>query len=83
MIFVFQVRYNEKTLLMEVYLHQTVVEFKRCVQKFTGLLPSQQRLFYNEMLDGQIIHTQELRLPNKTLLSLNVNDGDGFEICEK
>lgn len=79
----FQVTFEDKSEIMDVYLHQTVAEFKKHLQQFTGLPPSQQRLFYNEMFNSQCKDTTELRLPSKTLLSLNINEGDEFIVLEK
>lgn len=69
---------------MEVNLRQTVQEFKKeKLQDWTGLPTGQMRLYYNEMWNGEIKDTTQLKFPSKTLLSLNINEGDEFEICKK
>ena len=75
-----QVKFEEKTEYMNIDLRQTVKDFKKLLQNFTGLPPSKMRVSYVENFDGWYKDIITLRLPNKTLLSLNINEGDEFQI---
>lgn len=68
---------------MEINLHQTVAQFKKHLEGFTGLPVNQQQLYYNEMFEGNFKDTTLLKIPNKTLLSLNINEGDEFSVFKK
>lgn len=83
MIYTLQVKFEDKVEYMDVYLHQTIAEFRKLLQNFTKLHTKQMRVFYVEMFDGAVRDTTELKLPNKTLLSVNMKVGDELHVDKK
>lgn len=77
------VKFDDKAEFMDISLHQTVAEFKKLLQNFTGLQTSQFRVFYVENLEGKYCDMNEMKLPNRTLLSYNMNVGDEIHIDKK
>jgi len=74
---------DEKSEMMDVYLYQTEAEFRKLLQCFTGLPSGATSVFYIEMLDGQQIGIEEMRMPHKTLVTYNFNKGDEIHIYRK
>ena len=61
---------------MELYLEQTLREFKKLLRNFTGLPPSKMRLFHNIILQGQFIKEKPLRHLDKPLYQFKFDEED-------
>ena len=81
-ILIFQVKFEEKEEMMEVDLRQTIFEFKKLLQNFTGLPSPKFRLIHIENC-GRYKHIRELNLPNKVLRTINFKEDSEIEIVRK
>ncbi|XP_052804256.1 tubulin-specific chaperone cofactor E-like protein [Mya arenaria] len=78
------VKFEDKAEYMDIKLYQTVLQFKKLLQNFTGLPCNETHVDYIEMLDGQQIHgATDMRLSHKTLVTYNFNPGDEIHIFRK
>lgn len=77
------VKFEDKEDNMDVYLHQTVAEFKKMLRSFTGLPLEKMKVFYVEMFDGKIKDFCEMKLPSRTLLNYHMYAGDEIHIHRK
>ena len=82
-ILIFQVKFEDKEEIMDVDLRQTIFEFKKLLQNFTGLPPAKFRLFHIENYEGVYKDTRELKMPNKVLRTLNLKDDSEIQIDRK
>ena len=82
-IFSLQVRFEEKVELMDIDKRQTVFEFKKMLRNFTGLHHLKVRLMHVEHFEGKYRDTNEMKFPNKTLVSMNLREDDEIIIYKK
>ena len=82
-IFNIKVKFEDKEEMMTVDSRNTVTEFKKVLQIFTGLPVSKFRLYHMETFHGQYRDSTELRSSNRQLFSFNIRDGDEFHIDRK
>ena len=78
-----KIKYGDKHMYEKLDVRQTVGEFKKKLEEFVGAPSSRFRLFYIDVEATKLtshMGTEELRLPNRRLHSLNVRDGDEFDI---
>ena len=78
-----KINYGDKHMYEKVDVRQTVGDFKKKLEKFVGQPSSRFKLFYIDTEANKLmLHfgTEELKLPNRRLHSLNVREGDEFEI---
>ena len=76
-------KFEEKVELMDIDKRQTVLEFKKLLRNFTGLPTQKFRLMHVENFEGKYRDTNEMKFPNKTLVSMNMNEGDEIVIYKK
>ncbi|KAL3885866.1 hypothetical protein ACJMK2_025897 [Sinanodonta woodiana] len=82
-LFNIKVKFEDKEEMMMVDSRNTVTEFKKVLQIFTGLPMNKFRLYHMETFHGQYRDTTELRSSNRQLFSFNIRDGDEFHIDRK
>ena len=68
---------------MDIDKRQTVFELKKLLRNFTGLHHLKFRLMHVENFEGKYRDTNEMKFPNKTLVSMNLREGDEIIIYKK
>ena len=76
-------KFEEKVELMDIDKRQTVLEFKKLLRNFTGLPAQKFRLMHVENFEGKYRDMNEMKFPYKTLVSMNMNEGDEIIIYKK
>ena len=78
-----QVKFEDKEEMMDVDVRQTVFEFKKLLWNFTGLPPTKFRIFHIENFEGMYKDSNEIKLPNKILRTLNFKEESEIQIDRK
>ena len=79
-----QVKFGDKSELMDIDTRLTVLELKKLLRNVTGLPPSGIRIFHREEHDGEYSSfTEELKLNNAKVYSYNIKEGDVLIVSPK
>lgn len=72
--------FKEKHVYERVDVRQTVGEFKKHLEKFTGYPSARLRVYYIDVEAINVFGPEEMKHANRCLHSFNIRDGDEFEI---
>ena len=75
-----KLKFKDKQAYERVDVRQTVGEFKKYLEKFTGYPSARLRVYYIDIEAISVFGPEEMKHANRCLHSFNIRDGDEFEI---